>query len=169
MSELDYCIYTITFPSSHTYTGHTQLKKSKRKNREFNKPRRLYKPLFRELIQKYGFPEPKIIVVLKADNVRDMEKIEQIYINKIPKEKTLNCSSAFITEEERKKRSRECDRRHYENNKERRLDECKEYRDNNKAKINIKVNCPRCNKSITKRGLKRHQLTKRCQRSKSNT
>jgi hypothetical protein len=51
---------------------------------------------------------------------------------------------------------------YYENNYENIINYAKDYREKNYEKINEKINCDMCDCLINKRGIKRHQKTKKC-------
>ena len=84
--------------------------------------------------------------------------VEQFYINKYDSVNNgLNSYNAFTNKKKYMKI-------YYEKNKKRINEKKNKNYQKKKEKINMKINCPKCNSLISKQHLKRHQKSKKCKK-----
>ena len=89
-----------------------------------------------------------------CDNKREAEKEEDKYMMVL--KANMNSHRAFLTEEEKK----EYKQQYKKDNKDIIKEKDKEYRENNKGKINEKITCG-CGCVIIRNNSKRHERTKK--------
>jgi len=82
----------------------------------------------------------KIICILleqkEVEDIDEIRQLEQQYIDEL--NPSLNSWSAYITEEDKKEKHKEKNKKYYQENKDKLIDKQKEYNKNNKGKIKEK-------------------------------
>jgi DNA-directed RNA polymerase subunit RPC12/RpoP len=133
------------------YVGSTtnfSQRKGHHKYRYDKEGKRFTYPIYCHIRNNGGFDCFEIIPIksLKLENKTELLIAEQ---EEIDKHRTLaNRKKAHMTIEE--KRIYNCEK-------------CKKWCENNTEKRNESIKCPICNSTATRRNLKRHQLSKKCQ------
>jgi len=129
------------------------------------------------LILEKGDAYIELIEEVLVESERELDMIEQIWINNTPN--TVNMKRAYTTDEERIQKHRDCSReygrehkekvaevnkKYYEANKEECLEQRKIYRETHREEINArareKIRCEVCDKLISKSGKAKHVRTK---------
>tara|TARA_R110000772_G_scaffold261330_1_gene379741 strand:+ start:212 stop:772 length:561 start_codon:yes stop_codon:yes gene_type:complete len=115
-----------------------------------------------------GFDNFDMILIenVSCNSKRELLKIERDYIDKL--KPSLNTTKPYITEDERKIRHRKISKKKYEKYKDKLLEYRKQYYEKNKNQIlekqKEKINCEFCNCLTSKRTIRRHQQSVKCQK-----
>ena len=120
-------------------------------------------PIYCHIRDNGGFDCFEVIPIqsLKLENKTQLLIAEQ---EEIDRHRTLvNRQKAHMTIEERKEHQKKYDKQYREEHKEEFKKYIKQYYQEHKENINESIMCPICNSIVTRRNLKRHQRTKKCQ------
>ena len=109
-----------------------------------------YRKVYQFIRENGGFDNFKFIwlELFKTDDTIFLKQLEQHYMDTFPRELLLNSLRAYTTEEEKREQFRQGSKKYYKENK-----------DELNKKRKVKVPCPKCSKSISKRHIARHLKT----------
>jgi len=160
-------IYNIRHMESKevVYVGSTtnfSQRKTKHKYK-YNKGEYFTYPIYCHIRDNGGFDCFEVIPIksLKLRNKTELLIAEQ---EEIDKHRTLvNSRKAHMTIEQKRIDHNERNKKWYENNTEKHKKYYQEHKENINEKQKQTVKCPICNSAITRRNLKTHQRSKKCQ------
>lgn len=157
-------IYKLTSPNTDmVYIGSTTETLNRRLNQhiyDWEKKRKDNSSIY---ILEKGDYKIELIEEVQVDSIRDLRKLEQEYIDKIPN--TINKVRAYISEEEKIEYNKTREKKYREKNKDKIIKHKQKYREKNKEIINkrnreIKEYCKACDCWVKGSGMiGRHERT----------